>query len=63
MSCPECRGEANPRKRMLKSLCPAHYAEVSPIDEATVRRAIEEGLRARDAAIAAIPTRRGYYRG
>lgn len=63
MSCPVCRGETDPRKRMLESLCAAHLAEVEPLDEETIRRAIDEGLRARNAAIAAAPTMRGYYRG
>jgi hypothetical protein len=62
MTCPICRGETDPRKRLLESLCVAHYAELKPIDEATVRRVLDEGHRAWMAAMAARPTRRGCYR-
>lgn len=63
MTCPLCRGETDPVRRQLESLCPEHYAALPPVDEATVRRALDEGLRARAAALAARPTRPGYYRG
>ena len=62
MTCPVCRGETDPRKRLLESLCDRHYAEVTPLDDATIRRAIEEGMRAAALARAAVPTMRGYYR-
>jgi len=64
-SCPVCRGEADPVKLSLQSLCEAHLAKVQPLSEEQVKAALEEGLRARAEAIAATPAvvpPRGFFR-
>lgn len=51
MTCPICRGETDPAKRVLETLCDAHLAEVKPLSEEEIEKAVEEGQRAYRAAI------------
>ena len=62
MSCPQCRGETDPRRRLLESLCQKHRAQLQAIDEQRVRKVIEEGMLDARAVRAAIPMMPGYYR-
>jgi hypothetical protein len=49
-TCPVCRGEKDPAKLLLESLCEKHYAEVKVPTEEEMREALEQGRR--DAAAA-----------
>jgi hypothetical protein len=65
VTCPVCRGEEDPVKLAFDSLCAMHLAQVTPISEERIKRALEEGIRAREEAIAATPPvmpPRGFFR-
>jgi hypothetical protein len=62
--CPACRGDTDPLA-VLRSLCPKHLAEVLLPSEERVLAVLQEGLRARAAALSARPSPRiprGFFR-